>query len=119
MMPTDRSSRLLSANRELRSFLARVDGMVHGTADIGAGDLRELGRLLRSMAPEISEGSSHVSVDAALRALIQEYTGNLRALQSSLDQVRCVMLARRVQMEAAGQRLQGLQSWTSAYRQTT
>jgi hypothetical protein len=118
MMPADRHNRLLSANCELRSFLERVDALVHGTGDVDAIELRALGRLLEVMAPEIGEASRGPSVDAVLQALIREYTDNLRALQTSLDQVSCVMLARRAQIEAAQQHLDGLQGWTNAYRQT-
>jgi hypothetical protein len=118
MMPTDRHGHFLSANCELRNFLERVDAMVHGTGDVGPGELRAIGRLLETMAPEIGEASHAVSADAALQAQIQEYAGNLRALQASLEQVRCVMLARLTQIEAARQHIAGLRGWANAYRQT-
>ena len=117
-MPPGRLDRFLSANRELRNFLERVDGMVHGTGDVGPGELRAIGRLLETMAPEIGEASHAVSADAALQAQTQEYVGNLRALQASLEQVRCVMFARLTQIDAARQHMDGLQGWANAYRQT-
>ena len=117
-MPARRLDRFLSANRELRNFLERVDGMVHGTGDVGPGELRAIGRLLETMAPEIGEVSLDVFADAALQAQIQEYVGNLRALQASLEQVRCVMFARLTQIDAARQHMDGLQGWANAYRQT-
>jgi hypothetical protein len=117
-MPAGRIDRFLSANRELRNFLERVDAMVHGTGDIGPGELRAIGRLLETMAPEIDEASHGVSADAGLQAQFQEYVGNLRALQASLEQVRCVMFARLTQIDAARQHMDGLQGWANAYRQT-
>lgn len=119
MMPTDRYNRLLSANRELHSFEKRVDELVRGTGHIAAQDLRALGGLLRSMAPEICEPVSGGSGDARLGAVIREYVGNLRTLQTSIERVRCVMLARRAQMGAERQRLNRLHGWADAYRQTT
>lgn len=117
-MPDDHHNRLLYANRELRNFLERVNHLVHGTGEIAAVDLRALGQLLKSMAPEIAASSRDASADAALQAQVREYTGNLRALQASLEQVRCVLLARRAQIEAAQQHVDGFQGWASAYRQT-
>jgi len=60
-MPAGRLNRFLSANRELRNFLERVDAMAHGTGDVGPGELRAIGRLLETMAPEIGEASHAVS----------------------------------------------------------
>jgi len=117
-MPPGRFDRFLSANRELHNFLERVDGMVHGIGDVGPGELRAIGRLLETMAPEIGEASHAVSADVALQPQIQEYVGNLRALQASLEQVRCVMFARLTQIDAARQHMDGLQGWANAYRQT-
>ena len=117
-MPPVRLDRFLSANRELRNFLEKVEAMVHGTSDVVPGELRAIGRLLERMAPEIGEASPVVSADALLEAQMQEYVGNLRALQASLEQVRCVMFARLTQIGAARQHLDGLQGWANAYRQT-
>jgi hypothetical protein len=117
-MPAGRLNRFLSANRELRNFLERLDAMVHGTGEVGPGELRAIGRLLEIMSPEIGEASHAVSADAALQAQIQEYVGNLRALQASLERVRCVMFARLTQIDAARQHMDGLQGWANAYRQT-
>jgi hypothetical protein len=117
-MPAGRIDRFFSANRELGKFLEQVDALVRGTSDVGPGELRAIGRLLEIMAPEIGEASLAVSADAALQAQIQVYVGNLRALQASLEQVRCVMFARLTQIAAARQHMDGLQGWANAYRQT-
>jgi hypothetical protein len=117
-MPYGRLDRFLSANRELRNFLEQVDALARGTSDVGPGELRAIGRLLETMAPEIGEISPAVSLDAVLEAQIREYVGNLRALQAALEQVRCVMFARLTRIEAARQHMDGLQGWANAYRQT-
>ncbi len=117
-MPAGRLDRFLSANRELRVFLERVEALVHGTGDIGADELRALGRLLEAVAPEIGKASRDGSTDAVVQAQIEEYIGNLRALQACLEQVRCVMFARLAHIDAARQHINGLQGWVNAYRQT-
>jgi hypothetical protein len=118
-MPPGRHDHFLSANRELRNFLERVDAMVHGTGDVGPGELRAIGRLLETMAPEIGEASHTVSADAALQAQTQEYVKNLRAFLGALEKVRSIMLARRAQLKAAKGQTGGLHGWVHARPQTT
>jgi len=118
-MPNDARSRLSLANRELRNFLRRVDGMVLGQGDIGADDLRTIGKLLQSIGQEICESRRGPSADTELPALIQEYAVNLRAARTALEKVRCVMLARRARMDRDRGRVSQLQGWANAYRQTT
>jgi hypothetical protein len=118
-MLADCHGRLLSANSEIRTFLERVAALVHGTGDLDASDLNGLGRLLETMAPEIARVSGGGAVENAIQDQIQMYTDNLRALQAALNQIRCVMLARREQIEAAQQHMSGLRGWVNAYRQTS
>lgn len=112
------NKRLIFANRELRTFLNLVDALVQGRGDVVPADLRAIGRLLQSMAPEIGDPASRVSEDAERQALIEEYADSLRAVQTALEQVRCVMLARLTQMSAEQGRLGRLQGWARAYQQT-
>ena len=117
-MPADRYDRFVSANRELRGFLERVNELVHGPSDVGPGELRTIGLLLETMAPVIAEKPTAVAVDAGLQTQFLEYIANLRALQTSLEQVRCVMFARLTQIDAAREHMNGLQGWANAYRRT-
>lgn len=117
-MPTHFRDELRSVNSELRDFLERADTLVHGTGDIDAGELGVVHRLLESTGARIGEASRSAAIDAALRAELQTYADRLRALEVSLNQVRCVVLARRAQLEAAQQHMHGLRDWVNAYRQT-
>ena len=118
-MTSDHLAIFVSANRELGAFLARIDGLVHGKSDVSAEQLRLIGRFLESMGPEMTAASRDTSMNAELQSQVREYIQNLRALQSSLEQVQCVMLARRAKLDKAQRHVQGLQGWVSAYRQTT
>ncbi len=117
-MPSNSHNDLHSVNLELRNFLAQVDALLRGTGDIDAGQLRVVRRLLEATGPQIGEASQSAAADAVLRAELEAYTENLRALQASIDQIRCVMLARREQLEAAQQHMHGLRDWVNAYRRT-
>ena len=111
--------RFLAANQELRVFLARVEAQANGTGTVTACYLQVLARRLQNTAPEVGDASRSETLDSGLQLELAEYVRNLRALQAGLERVRYVMFARRAQTEAARLRMDGLQGWVNAYRQTT
>jgi hypothetical protein len=119
MMDRHKHERFLSANQELRDFLGRVEHLVKGTGTVTDGDLKSLSQRLSNLAPEIGDASRSETLDADLRMEVAEYVKNLRALQTALEKVRCIMLSRKFQLESAKRHLHGLQGWVNAYSQTT
>src|ERR1700685_337812 len=119
LMDQHKHERFLCANQGLRDFLRRVENLVKGTGTITDGDLRVLSRRLSTLAPEVGDASRSETLDADLRNEVAEYVKNLRALQTALEKVRCIMLARKLQLEGARRHLHGLQGWVNAYSQTT
>lgn len=118
-MENQKHERFVAANEELREFLRRVAGLAAGTESISEGDLQSLSQRLSTLAPEVGDASRGETLDAALQDEIAEYVRNLRALQSALEKVRCIMLTRKLQLEQARRHLSGLQNWVNAYTQTT
>jgi len=119
VMDEHKHERFLAANQGLRDFLQRVEKLVTGTGTITDGDLKALSQRLSNLAPEVGDASRGETLDADLRSEIAEYVKNLRALQTALEKVRCIMLARKLQLEGAKRHLYGLQGWVNAYNQTT
>ncbi len=118
-MEYQKHERFLAANNELRDFLQRVENLVQGCGNITDGDLQAVSRRLANIAPEIGDAARSETLDAGLRCEVAEYVKNLCALQLALEKVRCVMLARKMQIESQRRHLAGLQGWVSAYHQTT
>ena len=110
--------RFVAANDELRGFLHRVDGLVGGTESVTEGDLRSVSQRIANLAPEVGDASRGASLDRQLQQEIAEYVRNLRALQDALERVRCVMLARKVQIESAKRHVEGVKGWVDAYTHT-
>jgi len=115
--------RVNAANRELNEFLRKVDGLSKGTEAITEHDLQSLSQLLSTLAPEVAK-VLNTSAPAQGRQDDQQgellgYFENLRTLQTALETVRCVMLARKTELDGARRHLHGLQSWVNAYNQTT
>jgi hypothetical protein len=118
MMEDQKHVCFAAANIELSEFLRRVDGLASGTESITERDLQSLSRRLSTLAPEIGDASRGVTLNETLQDEIATYVKNLRALQTALEKVRCIMLARKMQLEGAKRHLHGLQGWVNAYHQT-
>ena len=118
-MDIQKHQRFLAANEELRDFLRRAEGLSTGSLTISEGDLKSLSLRLSNLAPEVGDASHSETLDDGLRSEVAEYVNNLRALQVSLEKVRCVMLTRKIQLEIERGHLDGMQGWVSAYHQTT
>jgi hypothetical protein len=118
LMDSRNHERFLCANQELRNFLCRVANLAKGTGTITDSDLKSLSQRLSTLAPEIGDASRSETLDADLRSEVAEYVRNLRALQIALEKLRCIMLARKLQLEGAKRHLCGLQRWVNAYSQT-
>jgi hypothetical protein len=118
-MENSKHARFTSANQELSEFLRRVDGLAAGTESITEGDLQALSNRLSVLAPEVGDASRGSTLDSALQDQIAIYVKNLRALQEALEKVRCVMIARKLQLEGSKRHLHALQGWVNAYNQTT
>jgi|HubBroStandDraft_6_1064221.scaffolds.fasta_scaffold106725_1 hypothetical protein len=118
-MDDQKHERFLSANQELRGFLHRVENLVNGTGTITDGYLKALSQRLSNLAPEIGDASHSETLDAGSRNEVAEYVKNLRALQSALEKVHSIMLARKLQLKSSRRHLVGFQGWVNAHSQTT
>jgi hypothetical protein len=119
MMENQKQGRFAAANEELSEFLQRVDGLAKGTESITEKDLQSLSQRLSTLAPEVGDASRGETLTPALQNEIANYVKNLCALQIALEKVRCIMLARKIQLDGAKRHLHGLQDWVNAYNQTT
>ena len=117
-MDRHKYERFAAANQELSQFLRRVDGLVIGTESITERDLQSLSQRLSTLAPEVGKSSRQEMLDQPLQDEIAAYVKKLRDLQTALEKVRCVMLARKVELDSAKRHLHGLQGWVNAYSQT-
>ena len=118
LMPHLKYERFAAANEELRGFLHRVDGLARGTGSVSEGDLRSVSHRIANLAPEVGDASRGATLDERLRVEIAEYVRNLSALQIALEKVRCVMLARKFQLESAKRHIEGVKGWVDAYNHT-
>jgi hypothetical protein len=117
-MERAKHQRFVAANRELRDFLRRTEGIAGGAGAVSEAELKVIWLHLVSLAPEIEGASSCETLDADLQEEIAAYVKNLRELQRAIETIRCVMLARNVELQAAKRHLDGLRGWVQAYQRT-
>jgi hypothetical protein len=118
-MKNQMHARFQSANQKLRDFLRRAEGLASKSGTVTERDLKQFSLRFITLAPEIGDASRSATLDTSLQQEIAEYVKNLRALQGALEKVRCVMLARQVQLGAAKGRMNRLQGWVDLDPQTT
>src|SRR6267154_5239902 len=118
-MKNQTHARFQSANQKLRDFLRRAEGLASKSGTVTERDLKQFSLRFITLAPEIGDASRSATLDTSLQQEIAEYVKNLRALQGALKKVRCVMLARQVQLGAAKGRMDRLQGWVDLDPQTT
>ena len=118
-MENQTHARFLSANQELRDFLRRAEGMANKAGTVSEEDLEKISLRLMNLGPEVGDASRSETLDAGLLSEVAEYVKNLKALQSALEKVRGVMLARRARLESKKRRPDGLQGWFDVLREIT
>lgn len=117
-MERAKHKRFFAANQELRDLLRRAEGLASWSDTASEEELKAIWHRLLDLAPEVEEGSGCEMLDALLQEEIAAYVKNLRALQQAVETIRCVMLARHAQPQAARLHLHGLEGWVHAYHQT-
>jgi ABC-type phosphate transport system auxiliary subunit len=119
LVNNQRHVRFAAANCELREFRYKVDELAGGKETITERDLQALSQRLEMLSPEVGDASRASTLDKALQDELGNYVVNLRALQSALEKVRCIMLARKLQLESSRRHLHSVQGWVNAYGHTT
>jgi hypothetical protein len=106
-------------NNELRIFLSGAQDFIGGSDTLEPIDLDRIRERIESLAPLVLHTQHSGCTDTSLKQELVEYVQHLEYLQSSLEKMRCTLLARRAQMEAARRHLDTTQAWLAAYRQCT
>jgi hypothetical protein len=106
------------SNTKLQMLLARVREALAGRANFGVEDLRAIAEPVAEMAPIIAESTQLRAVAPELHSELEIYTQNLGEMQTALDRVRCVLLARCASLEAQRGHLETVSLWAAAWQQT-
>jgi hypothetical protein len=106
------------SNSKLRLMLRRVGEALAGRANFGVEELREIAEPVAGMAPVVAQAAELRGANPEIRTELDHYAQNLGELNTALERVRCVMLARCASIEAQRVHLETVGLWVSAWKQT-
>jgi hypothetical protein len=109
---------LLRVNTRLAELLEGARRALRGEGDFGVEEVRALRQPVEEMAPIVAESAELRQVRPELAGQLDLYKSNLGDLQTTLEQIRMMLLARQASLEAGRAQLCAVSQWVTAFRQT-
>jgi len=109
---------LLRVNAHLTELLEAARRALRGEGNFGAEEVRELQQPVEEMAPIVAECAELRRLRPELTKQLDLYKANLGDLQTTLEQVRIMLVARQASLEAGRAQLCAVSQWMTAFRQT-
>jgi len=111
-------NRMRSANDRLRSVVDLMRGALAGRCQFGVEDMRAVSAPLFEMAPLVADAKRLRKMQPELDSAFENYAQTLSEVQTSLDQMRFMFLARRAQIESTRGHLEIVGRWADTLSQT-
>lgn len=109
---------LFRANASLTGYLADARRALRGECDFGAEDVRRIRGPVEEMAPVMEHSNELLRLQPELAGQLELYKSQLGDLQTTLGQIRLMLLARQASLEAGRAQLSAVSQWMGALRQT-
>jgi len=106
------------ANALLRTFLNQAREALGGRQSLNLETLRTIAAPLEKMGPISSQSEALCMADARLTADFKEYAENLKKLQTTLEQVHFMLLARQTSLQSSRTHVETLNLWATRLNQT-
>jgi len=109
---------LLRVNASLAGYLADARRAIRGECDFGVEEVRRIRGPVDEMAPVIAHSMELLRMQPELAGHLDLYKSQLGDLQTTLGQIRVMLLARQASLEAGRAQLSAVSQWMGAFRQT-
>ncbi|MGD0907236.1 MAG: hypothetical protein ABSA96_06620 [Candidatus Acidiferrales bacterium] len=110
--------RVREAEAKLRSLLTRARDALAGREDFTVKDIRSISERLGHMEPIVAQSRDLRAKDVHLDADFKAYAKTLKQLETTLEQVRFMYLARLAHLDAARNHRETVNLWVTAFKQT-
>ena len=110
--------RIRQANTSLGNILSCIRGALAGSHNLMASEIQAISEPLCGMDPIISRAAELRAGDMEFDQELKKYKLNLEELQTKLEQVRFMFLARQTHLVAAQDNLERVSLWAEALKQT-
>jgi len=118
LMYADIGQTLRRVNASLAGLLTEARRAVHGECDFCVEDVRKIRGPVEEMAPIMTESAELLRRQPELEEGLELYRSQLGDLQTTLGQIRVMLLARQASLEAGRAQLSAVSQWMGAFRQT-
>jgi hypothetical protein len=105
-------------NARLREILSSAHGALAGREDFSVREIRALAGPLREMGQIVSRAAELRAADAELNGELDTYAQTLAELQTALERVRFMLLARQAHLAATQEHIERVTLWTEALQKT-
>jgi len=109
---------LLRVNASLTGYLAEARRAIRGECDFGVEDVRRIRGPVNETAPVMAQSAELLRMQPELAGRLDLYKAQLGDLQTTLGQIRVMLLARQASLEAGRAQLSAVSQWMGALRQT-
>jgi hypothetical protein len=109
---------LLRVNAALTGYLTEARRAVRGECDFCVEDVRRIRGPIEEMAPVMAHSTELLRLQPELAGALSLYKSQLGDLQTTLGQIRVMLLARQASLEAGRGQLSAVSQWIGAFRQT-
>jgi hypothetical protein len=115
---SDALALVVGVNLRLAVLLAKARKALTGESVFGVVEVRALQDPIGQMEPIVKQAQSLRNENPAIAEQLDLYTAQLGSLQTSLVQIRMMLLGRRAQMEVSRRHISAVSQWTNALQQT-
>jgi hypothetical protein len=105
-------------NVRIQALHADTQLALRGEREFGVEQVRALSASIQEMAPMIARAADLRTVEPELAGQLDHYKSQLRELQTTLDQIRLMLLTKRAQMLTRGGQLEAVSKWAGTLQKT-
>jgi len=109
---------LLRVNASLAEYFAEARRALSGECDFSVEEVRRIRGPVDEMAPVLAHSTELLRLKPELAEQLALYKSQLGELQTTLRQIRMMLLARQASLEAGRAQLSAVSQWLGAFRQT-
>jgi hypothetical protein len=109
---------MLRVNASLAKYLAEARRALSGECDFSVEEVRRIRAPVDEMAPVLAHSTELLRLQPEIAEQLDFYKSQLGELQTTLGQIRMMLLARQASLEAGRAQLSAVSQWMGALRQT-
>jgi hypothetical protein len=118
MMNDDLRGALQRVNDRMAELLKNAQGALRGERDCTPEDIRQLRETMDTMAPIVAQSYELRRRQPELGEPLDLYKSHLNELQTTVEQIRVMLLVRQATLRASRSQLHAVSQWAATFSQT-